>query len=105
MAWTMGQTPLDPSGTWRWRRRQLRNVAVVLMALVALGHAVGVPHLRWEYTYRGPRSSPVISSGTYIGPTGVHTICACDRECSLVVFIKPQRPLWGLLGELTETPS
>ena len=69
---------------------------VVALVLVGCGHAIGVPHLRWAYTYRGPRSAPMILSGTYVGPTGWRRFDASERPCPLVVFLKPAGcAVWG----------
>jgi hypothetical protein len=97
-------TPLTPASGWSHRLRQLRNALVVIAALVAVAHTAGLPHLRWEYGFRGPRASPHIEWGLYVGPNGRIRIDAWRRPggCPLIVFLKPCRPLWGLLDNLAE---
>lgn len=97
-------TPLKPVTTWRCRLRQLRNGLVAATIVVVVAHTAGLPHLLWEYRYRGSRAAPVIDWGYYVGPNGRVRIDAWERPggCPLIVFLKPGRPLWGLLGHSKE---
>lgn len=96
--------PLGPSTSWVWRKRQFRNVAIVAVSIVGVAHAIGLPHLRLEYGYRGSRSAPLVDWGRYGGPYGIVRIDASDRPqgCPLILFLKPSRPLWGLLDQHKE---
>jgi hypothetical protein len=96
--------PLAPATAWRWRLRQLRNSMVLVAVVVTVAHTVGLPHLRWEYGFRGSRDAPLIDWGLYAGPNGLVRIEAWERPeaCPHVLFLKPSRPLWGLLGERPE---
>lgn len=93
-------------------RRQLvrlaRNGLIVAAVLAAFVELVGEPLLRWEYRYRGSSSHPHILSATYVGLGRGRVESGALRnagDCPVVLFAKPERPLWRQAAGWLTTPT
>jgi hypothetical protein len=63
---------------------------IVPIATFAFIQAWGLPHVIWNYTYRGDASRPSFRyiACSYVGPSGEFWLSANNGECSWIRFRK-----------------
>jgi len=90
---------------WRRLRRLIRNVLFLVVVPMVVVDDVGEPLVRWNYRYEGNRQQVVYLDATYIGLSGSRKVYADQfgKGCPLVLFIKPETPLWRRMADKTTT--
>jgi hypothetical protein len=85
---SLADAPYDVPSDWRWRRRGLINLSIVLVVLAVLVELFGLPHVAGEYRCHGcPVSLERAYIATYYGPLGRFDLGA--NECGPgITFVK-----------------
>ena len=88
--------PIPAPSPLRYWLRKLRNLLLIAIAVCIAVEVYGVPHLRWEYQYRGSYENPIYISGEYVSPIGWHSVYAGQYAdgCPLILWLALDRPVY-----------